>query len=100
MSEFFFTKLPAGHAILTMTRAAAFTSLNNEAAFGAVVAAGVDEARRQCAAMSWLLSDVYSQATFQKLPAASRLYALRLCGLDAGSRWAAAQAACIHAHLT
>jgi hypothetical protein len=103
MGDYFFTKLPAGHAILTMTRAAASTSMNNEPAFGAAVAAGVDEARRQCAAMSWLLSDVYSPASFQKLSAASRLYALRLCCLDAGpagSRGAAAQAARIHAHLT
>jgi hypothetical protein len=39
MGDFFFTKLPAGHAIRTMTRAAADTSLNNEPAFGSVVAA-------------------------------------------------------------
>ena len=82
-----------------MTLAAADTSLSNEPAFGAAVAPGVDEARRQCAAMSWLLSDIYSQATFQKLTAASRLYALRLCGVNAGSRGAAAQATRLHAHL-
>jgi hypothetical protein len=70
MGDFFLTKLPAGHAILSMTRAAASTSMNSEPAFGAAVAAGVGEARRQCAAMSWLLSDVYSQASFQKLSAA------------------------------
>jgi hypothetical protein len=98
MGVFFITKLPAGHAILSMTRAAASSSLTNESAFGAVIAPGVDETRRQCAAMSWLLSDIYSQANFQKLTAASRVYALQLCGLDAGGR-AAAQAARLHAHL-
>jgi hypothetical protein len=56
MGDFFLSKLPAGHVILSMTRAAASTSLSQEPAFGATVAAGVDEARRQCAAMSWLLS--------------------------------------------
>jgi hypothetical protein len=100
MGDLFFTKLPAGHAILSMTRAAAFTSLNSEPALDVAVAAGVGEALRQYAAMSWLLSDVHSPASFQKLSAASRLYAPRLCGLDAGSRGAAAQATRIHAHLT
>jgi hypothetical protein len=47
MGDFFVTKLPVGHAIRTMTRAAADTSLSNEPAFGAVVAPGVDEARRR-----------------------------------------------------
>ncbi len=50
--------------------------------------------------MSWLLSDIYSPASSQKLSEASRPYALRLCGLDTGSRGAAAQATRIHAHLT
>jgi len=98
MGDFFLTKLPVGHSILSM--APAFTSLHSEPALDAAVAAGVGEARRQCAAMSWLLSDIYSPASFQKLSEASRLYALRLCGLDAGSRGAAAQATRIHAHLT
>jgi hypothetical protein len=101
MGDFFLSKLPVGHAILSMTRAAASTSLSQEPAFGAVVAATVDEARRQCAVMSWLLSDLYSQAAFTKLSTQARVYALQLCGLDAGPRGgAAAQAARIHAHLT
>jgi hypothetical protein len=100
MGDFFLSKLPAGHAILSMTRAAASTSLSQEPAFGAAVAVGVDEARLQCAAMSWLLSDVYSQATFLKLSAPARAYALQLCGLDVNPRGAPAQAARIHAHLT
>jgi hypothetical protein len=99
MGDLFLSKLPVGHAICTMTRAAASASLAQEPAFGAAVAPTVDEARRQCAAMAWLLSDVYSQPAVAKLAQPARLYLLKLCGLDATQRGAAAQAASLHTHL-
>jgi hypothetical protein len=82
-----------------MTRVAASASLSQEPAFGAAAAATVDEARRQCAAMAWLLSDVYSQSAVAKLTQPARVYLLQLCGLPSNLRGAAAQAAGLHTHL-
>ena len=100
MGDFFFSKLPVGHAIRTMTRAAASASLQQEAAMGSDVAASADGARQQCAAMAWALSDVYSVSAVRKLPSAARVYLLQLFGLSVSPRSASAQADRIEAHRT
>ncbi len=47
MGDFFFSKLQVGHAIRTMSRAAALASLSQEPAMDTAVAASVDAARRR-----------------------------------------------------
>jgi hypothetical protein len=98
MSDFFFSKLPVGHAIRTMTRTSASASLLQESAMGTGVASSADAARQQCAAMAWVLSDVYSVTAVRKLPQAARAYLLQLFGIDPSPHTPALQAARIEAH--
>jgi hypothetical protein len=84
MGDHFFTKLPVGHAIRSFSLAAATTSLSNEPTVACAVGATVDDARWQCTAIAWLLSDVYSKAAVLALPPPSRTYLIKLLGLTAG----------------
>jgi hypothetical protein len=92
MGDYFFNNLPVGHAIRTLSLAAATTSLGTEPAVAGAVGPTVDDARRQCAAVSWLLGDDYSKAAVLALPAASRNYLLKLLNLSYAPRTANAQA--------
>ncbi len=92
MGDYFFNNLLVGHAIRTLSLAAATTSLGTEPAVAGAVGPTVDDARRQCAAVSWLLGDDYSKAAVLTLPVASRNYLIKLLGLPSAPRTANAQA--------
>jgi hypothetical protein len=62
------------------------------------VGTSADNARRQCASIAWLLSDVYSKAAVLALPTQSSTYLVKLLGLTSGARSAAAQADSVDAH--
>jgi hypothetical protein len=64
MGDYFFNKLPTGHAIRSLSLVAATTSLGTEPTVAGAVSTTVDDASRQCAAITWLLSDVYSTNHF------------------------------------
>ena len=98
MGDYFFNKLPTGHAIRTLSLAATTTSLGNEPAVAGAVGTTVDDAHRQCAAVIWLLSDVFSKAAVLALPLPSRNYLIKLLGLPPAHRAADAQADRITAH--
>jgi hypothetical protein len=98
MGDHVFSKLPVGHAIRSLSLAAATTSLGNEPIVTGAVGTTADIARRQCAAIAWLLSDVYPKAAVLVLPPPSRTYLIKLLGLTAGPRTAAAQTDRIAAH--
>ena len=100
MGDYFFQLLPPGHAIRTMTLAAARASLGNEPIFGDAVSATVADARNQCAAISWTLDASYSTAAVIALPAAARVYLLKLFGLPTSPNSKPTQAARIDAHRT
>jgi hypothetical protein len=91
MGDYFFNNLPVGHAIRTLSLAAATTSLGTEPAVAGAVGPTVDDARRRFAAVSWLLGDDYSKAAVLALPAASRNYLLKLLGLPYAPRTANAR---------
>jgi hypothetical protein len=98
MGDYFFNELPTGHAIRSLSLAAATTSLGIEPTVAGAVGTTVDDARRQCAAITWLLSDVYSKAAVLALPQQSRNYLIKLLGLPAGPRTAETLATRITAH--
>lgn len=98
MSDFFFSKLPQGHAIRSIAKPAATTSIRAEAMVTAAPDSNVDRLRRQCAAVVWVSSDVYSVDAVEKLAAADRTYLLKLFGLSAGGG-SKAQAQRIDAHV-
>ena len=100
MGDHFFQLLPPGHAIRTMTLAAARASLGNEPILGDAVSATVADARNQCAAISWTLDASYSTAAVIALPAAARVYLLKLFGLPTSPNSKPTQAARIDAHRT
>ena len=89
-----------GHVIRSLSLAAATTSLGNEPTVAGAVGTTVDYARRQCAAIAWLLSDVYSKPAVLALPPPSSTYLIKLLGLTAGPRAAEAQANRIAVHRT
>ena len=62
MGDHFFSLLPAGHAIRSITLVAARASLGGESAFVVPVGPAVVDARLQCAAIAWALSSAYSSA--------------------------------------
>ena len=84
MTDYFFSKLPQGHAVRSISKAAATSSLRSEPLVSAVPASTVDELRHQCAAVVWVSSDVYSCDAVSKLPALARAFLLRLFGLLQG----------------
>ena len=98
MSDYFFSKLPQGHAIRSIAKPAAATSIRAEAMVTAAPDNSVDGLRRQCAAVVWVSSDVYSVDAVEKLAAADRSYLLKLFGLPAGGA-SKAQAQRIDAHV-
>ena len=98
MTNFFFSKLPQGHAILTIARAAALTTIQAEAMVVAAPASTIDDLRRQCAAIVWVSSDVYSVEAIEKLSVPDRAYLLKLFGLGSGGT-SKAQARRIHVHI-
>jgi hypothetical protein len=84
MSDFFFSKLPQGHAIRSISKQAATTSIQAEALVVAAPDSSVDGLRRQCAAVVWVSSDVYSLEAVEKLHPAERSFLLKLFGLPGG----------------
>ena len=98
MTNFFFSKLPQGHAIRTIVRAAALSTIQAEAMVVAAPASHIDDLRRQCAAVVWVSSDVYSIEAVEKLSAPDRAYLLKLFGLGGGGT-SKAQARRIDVHI-
>jgi hypothetical protein len=90
MTDYFISKLPSGHAVKDITKAAAAASLRGDTTVTAAPANTVPLLRRQCAAVVWLRSDVCTADNLEKLALADRTYLayylLKLCGLlDGGS---------------
>ena len=86
MTDYFISKLPSGHAVKDITKAAAAASLRGDTIVTAAPANTVPLLRRQCAAVVWLRSDVCTADNLEKLALADRTYLLKLCGLlDGGS---------------
>ena len=98
MSDHFFQLLPANHAIRSMNLAAARASLGNEPTFTGAICTTANEARLQCAAISWVMGPSYSLAAVKALPQAARTYLITLFRLPANPRSAAAQAERIDTH--
>ena len=98
MGDYFFQLLPASHAIRSMNLAAARTSLSNEPTFATAVGTTANEARLQCAAISWVMGASYSLDTVKTLPSAARTYLIQIFGLAVQPRSPASQAARIDAH--
>ena len=84
MENHFFSKLPHGHAIRSIAKAAAIAKLRSEPMVISDPADNVDDLRRQCAAVVWVMSDVYSLDAVAKLPLAARAFLLKLFGLPLG----------------
>ena len=84
MENHFFSKLPHGHVIRSIAKAAAITKLQSEPMVVAAPADNVEDLRRQCAAVVWVLSDVYSLDAVVKLPPAARTFLLKLFGPHSG----------------
>ena len=86
MTDYFISRLPSGHAVKDITKAAAAASLRGDTIVTAAPANTVPLLRRQCAAVVWLRSDVCTADNLEKLALADRTYLLKLCGLlDGGS---------------
>ena len=84
MADFFLSRLPAGHAVRDIARATATTTIRNEKMVVAAPEALVTALRRQCAAVIWVRSDVYSLENLEKLQLTDRAFLLKLFGLPAG----------------
>ena len=84
MTDFFISKLPSGHAVKDITKAAAIASLRGDDLVKAPPAGTVPLIRQQCAAVVWLRSDVCTADNLEKLALADRAYLLKLCGLLSG----------------
>ena len=84
MTDFFISKLPSGHAVKDITKAAAIASLRGDDLVKASPAGTVPLIRQQCAAVVWLRSDVCTADNLEKLTLADRAYLLKLCGLLSG----------------
>ena len=98
MADFFFSKLPQGHAIRSISKSAATNSIRAEALVVAAPDGTVDGLRRQCAAVVWVSSDVYSVDAIEKLKPPERAFLLSLFGLQAGGT-SKAQARRIDEHI-
>ena len=86
MENHFFSKLPHGHAIRSIAKAAAITKLRSEPMVIAASADNVDDLRRQCAAVAWVMSDVYSLDAVVKLPLAAPAFYLSCLASRLGVR--------------
>uniref|UniRef100_A0A6T7VNR6 Uncharacterized protein n=1 Tax=Cryptomonas curvata TaxID=233186 RepID=A0A6T7VNR6_9CRYP len=84
MTDFFISKLPSGHAVKDITKAAAVASLRGDTIVQTTIATTVPLLRQQCAAVVWLRSDVCTADNLEKLAPADRAYLLKLCGLLSG----------------
>ena len=84
MSDVFLSKLPSGHAVRDISKAAAVASLRGDDVVKASPASSVPLLRQQCAAVVWLRSDVCTADNLEKLALADRAYLLKLCGLPGG----------------
>ena len=84
MADFFISRLPAGHPVKDIARAAATTTIRNEKMVVAAPESLVTALRRQCAAVIWVRSDVYSLKNLEKLNLTDRAFLLKLFGLPAG----------------
>ena len=84
MTDYFISKLPSGHAVKDITKAAAAASLRGDTIVAAAPANTVPLLRRQCAAVVWLRSDVCTADNLEKLASADRSYLLTICGLPGG----------------
>jgi hypothetical protein len=84
MTDFFISKLPSGHAVKDMTKAAAIASLRSDDFVKATPANTVPLLRQQCAAVVWLRSDICTADNLEKLALGDRAYLLKLCGLLSG----------------
>ena len=84
MTDFFISKLPSGHAVKDITKAAAVASLRGDTIVQMSLATTVPFLRQQCAAVVWLRSDVCTADNLEKLAPADRAYLLKLCGLPSG----------------
>ena len=84
MTDYFLSRLPAGHPVRSFQRAEASAALANEPLVIVAAEANIVPLRRQCAAAIWIRSDVYSLAALEKLPVPERAYLLKLCGLPGG----------------
>ncbi len=59
MNDYFISRLPAGHPVKDF-KAAATVALRNEGTMVAPPEAAVPALRRQCAALEWVLSEVFT----------------------------------------
>ena len=98
MADYFLSKLPANHAIRTLSRAAAAAMVRGSPLAVAAPDNTLAGARRQCAALAWANSDVCTIGTVEKLAAVDRAFLLSLFGLALGGT-AKAQARVIDAHV-
>ena len=99
MSDFFFSKLPQGHAIRWISGSQVATnSIQAEALVVAALDSSVDGLRRQRAAVVWVSSDVCSLEAVEKLQPAELSFLLKLFGLSDGGA-SEAQARRIDAHV-
>ena len=79
MTDFFMSKLPSGHAVKDITKAAAVASLRGDTVVQTRLANTVPLLLQQCAAVVWLRSDVCTADNLEKLALAGRAYLLRFC---------------------
>ena len=84
MADYFYSRLPGGHAVKDIQKPAATHTVRGEQMIIAAPETTLPLLRRQCAAVVWVRSDAYSLENLEKLPGADRAYLLKLFGLASG----------------
>jgi hypothetical protein len=79
MTDFFISKLPSGHAVKDITKAAAIASLRGDDLVKASPAGTVPLLRQQCAAVIWLRSDVCTAESVRTTSKSSLWLIARTC---------------------
>ena len=83
MNDYFISRLPAGHPVKDF-KAAATVALRNEGTMVAPPEAAVPALRRQCAALEWVRSEVFTLDNVEKTPAPEHGFLLKHFGLADG----------------
>ena len=84
MADYFYSRLPGGHAVKDIQKPAAAHTVRGEQMIIAGPETTLPLLRRQCAAVVWVRSDAYSLENLEKIPSTERTYLLKLFGLPSG----------------
>lgn len=80
MTDHFISRLPGCHAVTKMQRAAAASSLSSDKMVVTAPESNLTSIRRQCAAVVWIRSNVYTADNVEKMHLAGRASLLLLFG--------------------